>query len=52
MDICQYLIEEEHLVLVPGSAFGAKNYLRLSYACSMKELEEGLKRGLMKLNQV
>ncbi|MBI5216072.1 MAG: pyridoxal phosphate-dependent aminotransferase [Ignavibacteriae bacterium] len=52
MDICQYLIEEEHLVLVPGSAFGAKNYLRLSYACSMKELEEGVKRlrrGLEKL---
>ncbi len=53
MDICQHLIEEEHLVLVPGTAFGANGYLRLSYACSMKELEEGLKRlksGLMKLN--
>ena len=52
MDICHFLIEQEHLVLVPGSAFGMNGYVRLSYACSMNELEEGMKRmkrGLEKL---
>ena len=51
-DVCQFLLEQEHLVAVPGSAFGAKNYLRLSYACSMKELQkavERMKRGFKKL---
>jgi aspartate aminotransferase len=52
VDVCHYLLEQEHLVLVPGSAFGAKNYVRLSYACSMKELEkavERMERGFKKL---
>jgi len=51
-DICRFLLEEEHLVVVPGSPFGGKNHFRMSFACSMKELEEGMKRlrsGLKKL---
>jgi aspartate aminotransferase len=54
MDVCKFLLEKEHLAVVPGSAFGAKNYLRLSYACSMKELEKAvlrLKSGFKKLNE-
>ena len=43
-DICRFLLEEEHLVVVPGSPFGGKNHFRMSFACSMKELEEGMKR--------
>jgi aspartate aminotransferase len=43
-DLAGFFLEEEHLALVPGSAFGAKNYVRLSYACSMKELQKGLER--------
>ncbi len=53
MDISQFLLNEEHVAVVPGSAFGARNYLRLSYACSMKELEKAVKRlqsGFKKLN--
>ena len=44
MDIANFLLKEEHVATVPGSPFGAKGFLRLSYACSMKELEKGLKR--------
>ena len=54
LDVCQFFLNEEHLALVPGSAFGAKNYVRLSYAASMKELEEAVKRlqsGFRKLSQ-
>jgi aspartate aminotransferase len=29
---------------VPGVAFGADNYVRLSYATSMENIKEGLKR--------
>ncbi len=51
-DIAQYLIDEERVVVVPGSGFGAKDYVRISYACSMQELEkaaERLRRGFAKL---
>jgi aspartate aminotransferase len=44
VDLCHYLIEREQLVLVPGTPFGSPGYVRLSYACSMKELERALER--------
>ena len=53
--LCDYFLGEEHVALIPGGAFGAKNYLRLSYACSMKELEKAahrLKTGFKKLESV
>jgi aspartate aminotransferase len=54
MELCRFFLDEEHLALVPGSAFGAKNYVRLSYACSMKDLEKALarlQRGFKKLSE-
>ncbi len=50
---CNYLLNEESVGLVPGFAFGDDSCVRMSYACSMDELQEGLKRitrGLGKLN--
>ncbi len=44
VDLCNFFVNEEHLALVPGSPFGAKNHVRISYAASMKELEKGLQR--------
>jgi aspartate aminotransferase len=38
------LLEEAHVALVPGEAFGAPGYLRLSYATSLDRIEEGLRR--------
>lgn len=43
-DLCMYLLEEQGLATVPGDAFGEPNGIRLSYATSMDELEEGLNR--------
>lgn len=40
----QRLIEEKHVAAVPGLSFGAPDNLRFSYACSMGEIEEGMKR--------
>jgi aspartate aminotransferase len=42
----QALIEREHVVVVPGEAFGAPGYIRLSYATSMERLREGATRML------
>lgn len=52
--LCEYFLDEENVAMIPGSAFGAKNYLRLSYACSMKDLETAvgrIQRGFAKLEQ-
>jgi aspartate aminotransferase/aspartate/glutamate/aspartate-prephenate aminotransferase len=43
-DLCFYLLEEHHVALVPGTAFGAPDGLRLSYASSMEDLETALAR--------
>ncbi|MFA6455672.1 MAG: pyridoxal phosphate-dependent aminotransferase [Bacteroidota bacterium] len=51
-DLAQFLIKEAQVVTVPGSGFGAKNNIRLSYACSMEELEKAsarMKTALAKL---
>ena len=38
------LLESAHVALVPGEAFGAPGFLRLSYATSLERIEEGLRR--------
>lgn len=43
-DLCFYLLEEHDVALVPGAAFGAPKGVRISYAASMENLEEALRR--------
>ncbi|MCF8370732.1 MAG: pyridoxal phosphate-dependent aminotransferase [Bacteroidales bacterium] len=43
-DLSMYLLEEAHVAVVPGNAFGNENCIRLSYACSEEELVEALSR--------
>jgi aspartate aminotransferase len=43
-DFCAKLLEEEKVAAVPGIAFGADDYIRLSYATSMGNIEKGLER--------
>jgi aspartate aminotransferase len=38
------LLEQEKVAAVPGSAFGAEGYLRLSYATSDEILKKGVER--------
>ncbi len=44
VDLCNYWLEKYHVALVPGQAFGALSYVRFSYANSMKNIEEGIRR--------
>lgn len=43
-DLCLYLLDEFGLALVPGDAFGEPNGIRMSYAASMEDLQEAMKR--------
>ncbi len=43
-DFCARLLEQEKVAAVPGIAFGADNYLRISYATSLANIEKGLNR--------
>lgn len=43
-DVATCLLDEVKVALVPGSAFGAEGYLRLSYATSMENIKEGIDR--------
>jgi aspartate aminotransferase len=41
---CTALLEDAHVALVTGDAFGAPGYVRLSFATGLKTLETGLDR--------
>jgi len=43
-EFCAKLLEQEKVAAVPGIAFGADDYIRLSYATSMANIEKGLTR--------
>ena len=43
-DFCARLLEVEKVAAVPGIAFGADDYLRISYATSLANIEKGLNR--------
>jgi len=41
---CQAALETAHVNLVPGAAFGAEGYVRLSFATSREQINGGLDR--------
>jgi aspartate aminotransferase len=43
-ELIDYLLDEANVATVPGAAFGSDSHIRLSYATSLKNIEEGLKR--------
>lgn len=44
MALAAYLLETQDVAVVPGSAFGAEGYFRISFATSMQNLEKALGR--------
>lgn len=44
VQFAEKLLEDQKVAVVPGVAFGDDNTIRLSYATSMENIEEGLKR--------
>ena len=44
VEMAEMLLNEAGVALVPGSAFGAQGYMRLSFATGMENLEKALER--------
>jgi aspartate aminotransferase len=44
VQLCDWLVEAGKVAVVPGSGFGAPGFVRLSYACSMQNIETGIDR--------
>lgn len=43
-DLCQRLLEEIYVAVIPGKSFGSDSHVRFSFACGEKEIEEGIER--------
>jgi aspartate aminotransferase len=44
IELAEYLLEQGEIALVPGSAFGAPGYMRISFATSMENLQKAMER--------
>lgn len=44
LDLARIVLEQAHVAIVPGEAFGAPGYVRFSYALGDDHLAEGLRR--------
>ena len=44
LEFCDALLEEQQVALIPGIAFGANDYIRLSYATDMDTINRGMER--------
>lgn len=43
-DFCEFMLTKHLVAMVPGSGFGAKDWVRMSYACSVDELRKASNR--------
>jgi aspartate aminotransferase len=44
LELAEYFLEKAEIAMVPGSAFGAPGYMRISFATSMENLEKAMAR--------
>jgi aspartate aminotransferase len=43
-DVVNFFLNEHNVAMVPGASFGAPHWMRLSYACSMEDLQKAVRR--------
>jgi aspartate aminotransferase len=43
-EFAQRLLEKEHVVVTDGAGFGTEGFVRISYATSMEQIQEGVRR--------
>jgi len=43
-DICRFLLEEEHVAILPGALLGDRNRARITFAVDWKDLQKGVER--------
>ena len=44
VDFAAQLLEKAHVAVTPGEAFGTNDHVRISYAASLEQIDEGLRR--------
>lgn len=44
LELCDYILDEAEVALVPGEAFGPSGYVRMSYALGDAQISEGIQR--------
>lgn len=44
LSFCKHLLNEAGVAVVPGEAFGLDSFVRLSFACSLEDIKEGLEK--------
>src|SRR5262245_41161929 len=44
LSFCTTVLEQAHVNFVPGGAFGAEGFVRMSFACSRETIEGGMKK--------
>ncbi|HUJ62767.1 MAG TPA: pyridoxal phosphate-dependent aminotransferase [Kofleriaceae bacterium] len=44
VELCDWLLDTARVAVVPGSGFGAPGHIRLSYACAMASIRDGVGR--------
>ena len=44
LDMANFLLEEALVSLVDGASFGAEGYIRISFACGLADIQEGVRR--------
>lgn len=42
--LCDRLLEEANVAVIPGKSFGSDKHVRFSFACSERDIKEGLQR--------
>lgn len=52
VDLADYCLDQAHIAVVPGEAFGAPGYFRFSYALGTAEIQEGMQRFATALHQL
>ena len=50
-DFANALLNEKEVAVVPGSAFGADNYVRISYATDESALKKGIEKLCVFINE-
>ena len=44
LEVANQLLDKKYLSVIPGEGFGADNYIRISFAASLENLEKGMDR--------
>jgi aspartate aminotransferase len=52
IDFCSFVTENFHVVTVPGIAFGANDFIRISFAASQEDLETGMQKLIEAMDQI